>query len=311
MATADPASADPLKLRPFPFLRAEDDRDARRKAIVLFAGVLQLPPTESLRLTAFGPVCYSALHDRKGLASGTVCAGTTDSARRRSRRPGHPREAARVARDEDRSVASVIRRALDRELERHYDAQEGTMKLPGRRQLEAEGRYAKRRPRQKVTAGTDRHGVVDDGNIAWPERVEQARRRLATSPGGGLREGRSAYGFVDRATGARIPARARALSIAQRRHRIGTRHLDLVLWRATASASSSRKTSHGCCSGLPATSAARWCRWRRPAPQGRVLEHPRRTRRVTLNRISWVETVPRTPPPVDGPLVPFLTQADT
>jgi len=34
----------------------------------------------------------------------------------------------------------------------------------------------------------------------------------------------------------------------------------------------------------------------------------RRTRRVTKNGISWVETVPWTPPPIDAPLLP-LTHA--
>ena len=48
------------------------------------------------------------------------------------------------------------------------------MQFPGRNQRGPDV-YAGVRGEQ-VSADTGRHGVVDDGNVAWPERVAQARR---------------------------------------------------------------------------------------------------------------------------------------
>jgi hypothetical protein len=50
------------------------------------------------------------------------------------------------------------------------------MRFPGRKELAANDTYAGVARGQQVTADTTRAGVVDDGNIAWPERIEQARR---------------------------------------------------------------------------------------------------------------------------------------
>jgi len=81
-----------------------------------------------------------------------------------------------LARDEDRSLASVMRRALDRELERGARRPPGgtAVKLPGRRQFEESDPYSSVARGQQVTADTTRAGVVDDGNIAWPEPIDEA-----------------------------------------------------------------------------------------------------------------------------------------
>ena len=50
------------------------------------------------------------------------------------------------------------------------------MRFPGRKELAATDTYAGVARGQQVTADTTRAGVVDDGNIAFPERVAQARR---------------------------------------------------------------------------------------------------------------------------------------
>jgi len=50
------------------------------------------------------------------------------------------------------------------------------MRFPGRKELAANDTYAGVARGQQVTADTTRAGVVDDGNIAWQERIDQARR---------------------------------------------------------------------------------------------------------------------------------------
>ncbi len=50
------------------------------------------------------------------------------------------------------------------------------MRFPGRKELAANDTYRNVARGQQVTADTARAGVVDDGNIAWPERIAEARR---------------------------------------------------------------------------------------------------------------------------------------
>ena len=47
------------------------------------------------------------------------------------------------------------------------------MRFPGRKELAAHA-YVTRG--EEIRADTSRHGVVDDGNVSWPERVREARR---------------------------------------------------------------------------------------------------------------------------------------
>jgi hypothetical protein len=82
-----------------------------------------------------------------------------------------------VARDEDRSLASVIRRALDRELARvRTDPPGGEVKLPGRKQFEQHDPYSAIARGEQVTLDTTRAGTIDDGSLAYEERILEARR---------------------------------------------------------------------------------------------------------------------------------------
>jgi len=74
------------------------------------------------------------------------------------------------------------------------------VKLPGRRQLEAAGEPVRGVRGEQVYAASDRHGVVDDGNTAWPERVAEASRSWPQArPEDFERVGKR--GYKDRATG--------------------------------------------------------------------------------------------------------------
>ena len=73
------------------------------------------------------------------------------------------------------------------------------MKLPGRREIEAADPYRHVAHGEQVNVDSSRHGVVDDGNTAWPERIAQARRSwLQANPADFEKVGRRTY--VDRAT---------------------------------------------------------------------------------------------------------------
>lgn len=74
------------------------------------------------------------------------------------------------------------------------------MRFPGRKELAANDRYAHVARGGQVTAGTNRHGTVDDGCIAWPERIIEARRSWPqANPDDFEKVGRRTY--VDKATG--------------------------------------------------------------------------------------------------------------
>ena len=74
------------------------------------------------------------------------------------------------------------------------------MRLPGRKQLEAEDRYAGVAHGEQVTSDSGRHGVVDTGDVAWPERILEARRSWPQAdPRDFTKVGKR--GYVDKATG--------------------------------------------------------------------------------------------------------------
>ena len=50
------------------------------------------------------------------------------------------------------------------------------MRFLGRRELAAADPYADVARGEQIKSDTSRHGVVDEGNVAWPERIAEARR---------------------------------------------------------------------------------------------------------------------------------------
>ncbi len=80
------------------------------------------------------------------------------------------------------------------------------MKLPGRREFAANDPYSGGSIRgEQVSADTTRHGVVDDGCTAWPERIAEARRSWPQAdPADFERVGKR--GYIDKATGAQYLA---------------------------------------------------------------------------------------------------------
>ena len=114
------------------------------------------------------------------------------------------------------------------------------MRLPGRKQLEAEDRYAGGARGQQVTSDSGRHGVVDDGNVAYAERVEPGEANTGRK--------QSCRDFEQ--TGRRTGVRSTGRQVGNTRHvtgapgcssigsRIGPRHL-----RAGSSRTASPSTS--------------------------------------------------------------------
>ena len=68
------------------------------------------------------------------------------------------------------SASSILRRALARELELARE-KEANSAVPSMRGVVPHGARG-----EQLTPNTSRAGVVDDGSIAYPERIEQARR---------------------------------------------------------------------------------------------------------------------------------------
>ena len=79
------------------------------------------------------------------------------------------------------------------------------MRFPGRKELEQNDPYANVAHGQQVSAGESRHGVVDDGCTAWPERIAEARRSWPQAdPADFERVGKR--GYIDKATGVQYVA---------------------------------------------------------------------------------------------------------
>lgn len=139
------------------------------------------------------------------------------------------------------------------------------MRFPGRKELAANDTYAGVARGQQVTADTTRAGVVDDGNIAWPERIDEARRNWPQARAEdfekiGKRHSR------DRGSRIELVAKRGAplLSVGQEK----TRGAACFSWKPAGSSSCVARTSSSPCSAPPVTSRARSCRRRAPAPQG-------------------------------------------
>ena len=92
------------------------------------------------------------------------------------------------------------------------------MRFPGRRELAENDPYTGAVVGGQISADTSRNGVVDEGNIAWPERIEQARRSWARASLEDFEplDTRGRY-WRDRVTGREYKALAGAplLSVAQ------------------------------------------------------------------------------------------------
>ena len=73
------------------------------------------------------------------------------------------------------------------------------MKFPGRNQR-GEDAYSGIVHGEQIKADGGRHGVVDDGNVAWPERVAEARRSWTQARAEDFQQ-TGKRRFVDRATG--------------------------------------------------------------------------------------------------------------
>ena len=72
--------------------------------------------------------------------------------------------------------------------------------FPGRKQLDANDPYSAIARGQQLSPDTSREGVVDDGNVAWPERIEEAKRYwVQADPADFEKTGKRSY--VDRASG--------------------------------------------------------------------------------------------------------------
>ena len=78
------------------------------------------------------------------------------------------------------------------------------MQFPGRNQRGPDP-YAGIARGEQIKPDGDRHGVVDDGNVAWPERVAEARRSWPQAdPSDFERLGKRTY--RDKATGLELVA---------------------------------------------------------------------------------------------------------
>ena len=210
-----------------------------------------------------------------------------------------------AAADNDRSVGAEVRVALRRHLAIDHEQEEATMRFPGRKELAANDRYAHVAHGEQVTPGTNRHGTVDDGCIAWPEgssRHDEAgrkptpttSRRSAGAPTSTKPPASSTWRYVARSclwSEASRPGASTASSL-----------------RTRGSSSCADRSSRSRFSGHAAASTVRWCRWGIPAPKARgsiACAEPARDR---VRGISWVEVVPWTPPPVDQPIRPLVPQ---
>jgi hypothetical protein len=74
------------------------------------------------------------------------------------------------------------------------------MRLPGRKELAAADPYAGVARGEQVNVDGSRHGTIDDGNVAWPERVAEARRCWPEARASDFQQ-TGKRRFVDRATG--------------------------------------------------------------------------------------------------------------
>ena len=126
------------------------------------------------------------------------------------------------------------------------------MQFPGRNQRGPDP-YAGIARGEQIKPDGDRHGVVDDGNVAWPERVAEARRSWPQAdPSDFERLGKRTY--RDKATGLELVAvrGAPLLAIGQEQ----TRGATCSSWKPAGSSSCADRTSRNRCSGPPAPSAA-------------------------------------------------------
>ena len=170
------------------------------------------------------------------------------------------------------------------------------MRFPGRSQLPPDPWGS------QVTADESRHGIVDDGNVAYAERVEQARRAWPEAKASDFEQiGRRRY--RDRGSGIELVAMRGAplLSIGQEETRGATcffvQNGRIVVLRPEGYRGAARRAQRP-----------------RPRPRNHA-DKPRSRRRQVLvmgsrrrhkNGITWTEVTRPLPPPLADTIQPLV-----